>query len=63
MEPIKLWQNLSNDNKSLVKGTALAAIGLYVLLQLLTLLLPLAITAGISYWAYKAFVDKNPRVL
>ena len=63
MEPIKLWQNLSNDNKSLVKGTALAAIGLYVLLQLLTLLLPLAITAGISYWAYKAFVDKNPKVL
>ena len=63
MEPIKLWQNLSNDNKFLVKGTALAAIGLYVLLQLLTLLLPLAITAGISYWAYKAFVDKNPKVL
>ena len=63
MEPIKLWQNLSNDNKSLVKGTALAAIGLYVLLQLLTLLLPLAITAAISYWAYKAFVDKNPKVL
>ena len=63
MEPIKLWQNLSDENKSLVKGTALAALGLYVLLQLATLFMPLIITAGISYWAYKAFVDKNPKVL
>ena len=63
MDPVKLWQNLSEDNKSLVKGTALAALGLYVLLQLATLFLPLAIIAGISYWAYKAFIDKNPKVL
>ncbi len=62
MEPIKLWQNLSDENKSLVKGIALAALGLYVLLQLATLFLPLAITAGIGYWAYKAFIDKNPKV-
>ena len=62
MEPIKLWQNLSDENKSLVKGTALAALGLYVLLQLATLFLPVAIIAGISYWAYKAFIDNNPKV-
>ena len=62
MEPIKLWQNLSEENKSLVKGTAFAALGLYVLLQLATLFLPLAITAGIGYWTYKAFIDKNPKV-
>ena len=62
MEPMKLWQNLSDENKSLVKGIALAALGLYVLLQLATLFLPLAITAGIGYWAYKAFIDKNPKV-
>ena len=63
MEPIKLWENLSDENKSLVKGTALAALGLYVLLQLATFFLPLAITVGISYWAYKAFIDKNPKIL
>jgi len=63
MEPIKLWQTLSDDNKSLVKGIAFAALGLYVLLQLATLFLPLAIIAIISYWAYKIFVDKNPKIL
>ena len=63
MEPVKHWQALSDENKSLVKGTTLAALGLYVLLQLATLFLPLAITAGISYWAYKVFIDKNPKVL
>ena len=62
MEPMKLWQNLSDENKSFVKGIALAAFGLYVLLQLATLFLPLAITAGIGYWAYKAFIDKNSKV-
>ncbi|WP_320667477.1 hypothetical protein [Prochlorococcus sp. MIT 1307] len=62
MESIKFWQNLSDENKSLVKGIALAAFGLYVLLQLATLLLPMAIIAGIGYWAYKAFIDKNPKV-
>ncbi len=63
MEPVKLWQNLSEENKSLVKGILIAALGLYVLLQLATLFLPLAIAAGIGYWAYKTFVDKNPKVL
>ncbi len=63
MEPVKLWQNLSDENKSLVKGTTLAAFGLYVLLQLATLFLPLVITAGISYWVYKTFIDKNPKIL
>tara|TARA_B100000029_G_scaffold419969_1_gene425675 strand:- start:282 stop:479 length:198 start_codon:yes stop_codon:yes gene_type:complete len=63
MEPIKLWQNLSEENKSLVKGTAFAALGLYVLLQLATLFLPFAITTVIGYWAYKAFIDTNPKVL
>ena len=63
MNPIELWKNLSDDNKSLTKGILLASLGLYVLLQLAALFLPLVITAGIGYWAYKAFVDKNPKVL
>ena len=62
MEPLKLWQDLSDKNKLLVKGIVLASLGLYVLLQIATLFLPLAITAGIGYWAYKAFIDKNPKV-
>ena len=63
MELTKLWETLSDENKLLIKGTAFAAFGLYILLQLATLFLPLAITADISYWAYKAFIDKNPKVL
>ena len=62
MEPTKLWQNLSEDNKLLVKEISLAALGLYVLLQLATLFLPIAITTCIGYWAYKVFINKNPKV-
>ena len=62
MELTKLWKTLSDENKLLIKGTAFAALGLYILLQLAILILPLAITAGFSYWAYKIFIDKNPKV-
>jgi len=49
--------------ESLIFGLlALSVLCLYILLQLETLFFPLAITAGIGYWAYKAFIDKNPRV-
>ena len=63
MEPIKLWQNLSDENKSLVRKIGVAALGLYVLLQLVNLFLPLVITAAIAIWAYKEFVDNNSKVL
>ena len=62
IEPPKLWPTLSDEKKLLIKGTAFAALGLYVLLQLVSLFLPLAITAGIVYWVYKAFLDTNPKV-
>ena len=48
MEPVKHWQALSDENKSLVKGATLAALGLYVLLQLATLFLHQAITKVIK---------------
>ena len=57
------WKELSEDNKSLAKGVGLASIGLYVLLQLATLFIPLVITASAGYWAYKTFIEKNPRPL
>ncbi len=63
MKPYKLWQSLSDDNRTLIKGIGVAALGLYVLLQLATLFLPLAVTAGIGYWAYKEFIDNHSKVL
>ena len=62
MELTKLWQTFSEENKLLLKGTVFAALGLYILLQLATLILPLAIISGFSYWTYKVFIDKNPKI-
>jgi len=60
---LAFWKELSPDNKSLAKGIAGASVALYVLLQLVTLFIPLAITAGAGYWAYKTFIDQNPKPL
>ena len=60
---LTFWKELSPENKSLAKGIAGASIALYVLLQLASLFLPLVITAGAGYWAYKKFIDQNPRPL
>jgi len=57
------WKELSDENKSMVKAIALAAVVIYVLLQLATLFIPLSITAGAVYWAYITFIDQNPKIL
>jgi len=60
---VAFWKELSEDNKSLLKGIGLAALALYILLQVATLFIPIAITVAAGYWAYKTFIDKNPRPL
>ena len=57
------WQGLTDENKTFVKRIGIASIALYVLLQLVTLLLPIAFTAGIGFLVYKNVIDKNPKVL
>ncbi len=63
MTQIQYWQNMAEDKKLLIKKIAIAAIGLYVLVQLVGFLLPIAIFLSIGYWGYKSFIDQNPRVL
>ncbi len=60
-----LWQKQTEENKSLAKKVAIASIGLYALLQLVSFILPIAIAIaiGIGFWCYKSFFDKNPRIL
>ena len=59
MEPTKLWKSLSDENKSLVRKICVAAIALYVLLQLVTLFIPLAVAFLILFYSYQVlFGDK-----
>ncbi len=61
MEPNKLWQSLSDENKSLAKKISIAALGLYVLLQLVQLFLPLLIFAAIGFWAFQQLIEKKDK--
>ena len=63
MQLIESWENLSDANKALLKKILAAAIGLYVLLQLIGFLFPIVLTGGIAYWCYKQYIDPNPRIL
>lgn len=60
---IKFWEELSDENKILAKKIGLASIGLYILFQLITFIFPIAITTAVAYWAYKKYIDPNPKVL
>jgi len=62
-EIISQWERLSDEKKFLVRKISLFSIGLYVLLQLVGFLIPMAIATSIGFWVYKSLVDKNPKVL
>ncbi len=61
MEPIKLWQNLSNEDQALARRIQIAALVLYVFLQIVNFLLPLAITAIIAFGLYQEFCVNQPK--
>jgi len=58
---LSYWKSLSEGHKLLVKELAIAAIGLYILLHLVSFFLPLLITAGIFYWMYKSLSELNSK--
>ena len=57
------WKEMTDDNKLLVKQIGVAAITLYVALQLISLLLPIAITLISGHWIYKSLAKKNPKIM
>tara|TARA_Y100001968_G_C19435738_1_gene759530 strand:- start:2676 stop:2870 length:195 start_codon:yes stop_codon:yes gene_type:complete len=63
MLPIKFLEDLSDDNKDLLKKIFIAALFVYVLFQLFAFFFPIAVTLVASYLAYKKFVEPNPRIL
>ena len=63
MSPIQFWQNMSDEGKLVAKQIGLAAIGLYVLMQLLGFLIPILLIGAFGYWLYKIFFDPNPKIL
>ena len=63
MQLIESWKNLSEPNKALIKKLSVASIALYILLQLIGFLFPIALTLGVAYWCYKQYIEPNPRVL
>lgn len=60
---LSLWQKQTDENKSLVKRIAMASIAVYVVLQLLSFILPIALAIGLGIWIYKGLIDKNPKIL
>ena len=57
------WQELTSDNKLLIKQIGVASIVLYVAFQILGYLTPFAITGYACYWVYKNVLIENPRVM
>ncbi|WP_320677033.1 hypothetical protein [Prochlorococcus sp. MIT 1300] len=57
------WQDLTDDNRLLIKQIGVAAIALYVVFQLVGFLLPIAITGYACYWVYKNVLTENPKVM
>ena len=57
------WQELTDDNRLLIKQIGIASVALYVVSQLLGFLLPIAITGYAGYWVYKNVFTENPRVM
>ena len=57
------WQELTDDNRLLIKQIGIASIALYVVFQVVGLLLPIAITGYAGYWVYKNVLTENPRVM
>ena len=57
------WQELTDDNRLLIKQIGIASLALYVVFQLVGFLLPIAITGYAGYWVYKNVLTENPRVM
>ena len=57
------WQELTDDNRRLVKRLGIASVSLYVVFQFVGFLLPIAITGYAGYWVYKNVLNENPRVM
>ena len=57
------WQELTDDNRLLVKQLVIASVALYVVFQFVGFLLPIAITGYAGYWVYKNVLTENPRVM
>ena len=57
------WQELTDENKLLIKLIGIASVALYVVFQLVGFLLPIAIAGYACYWVYKNVLTENPRVM
>ena len=57
------WQELTDENKLLIKQIGIASVALYVVFQLVGFLLPVVITGYACYWVYKNVLTENPRVM
>ena len=57
------WQELTDENKLLIKQIGIASVALYVVFQLVGFLLPVVITGYSCYWVYKNVLIENPRVM
>ena len=56
-------QDLTDDNRLLIKQIGIASVALYVVFQLVGFLLPIAITGYAGYWVYKNVLTESPRVM
>ena len=57
------WQELTDDNRLLIKQIGIASVALYVVFQFVGFLLPFVITGYTCYWVYKNILVENPRVM
>ena len=57
------WQELTDENKLLIKQIGIASVALYFVFQLVGFLLPVVITGYACYWVYKNVLTENPRVM
>ncbi len=57
------WQELTDENRLLIKQIGIASVALYVVFQLVGFLLPVVITGYACYWVYKNVLTENPRVV
>tara|TARA_Y100001968_G_C19428412_1_gene755691 strand:- start:1991 stop:2185 length:195 start_codon:yes stop_codon:yes gene_type:complete len=59
----QLWQDIPEDVKLLLKKLAIAALALYVVLQLVGLFFPIVFTAFVIYFVYNKYIEPNPNIL
>ena len=57
------WQELTDENKLLIKQIGIGSVALYVVFQLVGFLLPVVINGYACYWVYKNVLTENPRVM